>query len=49
MKSKMAKAAKEREKKVNETVSSVERRELLKMKQTLRNSEKLLNIISVQN
>jgi len=49
MKTKLKKTTKEREKRETDSVHQVERREILKMKQSLRNSEKLLRVIGVQN
>ncbi len=49
MKTKLKKTSKERERKATETANTVERREMLKMKQTLRNSEKLIKFIAIQN
>ena len=47
MKTKLKKKTKEREKKAAESATQAERREMLRMNQTLRNSEKLLKTIAV--
>jgi hypothetical protein len=47
MKSKLKTKTKERERRAAESASQAERREMLRMKQTLRNSEKLLKTIAV--
>ena len=49
MKSRLKRTSKEREKKESDSVMQIERREMVKMRQSLRNSEKLLRVIGVQN